>query len=607
VSALFYLLLCGWTAMLVRRRFADGRDIVMAAAFFAAFILPFHLLGALELVTGIRGATTANAALLLLGAALTLRLLPAPPVTFSRARGGRGPLPLLALAVFAAAGIMLAFGRPQGYEVMAYHLPLSVHLLQTHSMMAWDGNFPHTFPANASVLWAVLLDALPERLLAAANLALLVPLMLAVYRLSRLAGADRKASLYACCGMLGVPMIAFSSVELGADIGGIAFAALAMCFVLAPLRPATAMALAGLCAGLACGFKSLHLLSAIAIGCVACACGANVKAGLRNAAMFGAVAFLAGGFWLLRNAILFGNPLHPVGVPLVGQWLGWLPAADFDPALRLVTELEWVDSAWQWLVYPWTEPQRYGQHFKHSSGLGAFVAAAIPGTAVALGAAVARDGWRLHFVRLALLCAAGFIVAAWWLLGDRQPRYVLAALPLAIPLLAWAVTQAAGPWRRVFDIGLALCIVAMLGVFLSRQALQFGDRIVLSRQTARASFYEYPAAVDALPAGAMVLNLADRSWHYPLFGAALSNRVVSMPEGRRLLGLAPSLTAPREARLLAAPLRAAGVTHVFVAGAAVSHDACMGLDEVARLDRNPVNGVPLGSARVLYAVRYRCR
>jgi hypothetical protein len=604
---LLYLLLCAWTATLARQRFVAGRDLVMVTVFFAAFILPFHVLGAVELMTGIAGATTANAAWILLGVASALRLARAAPVTFTRPRGDRGPLALLVLGVFLVAGSMLVFGRPQGYEVTAYHLPLSVHLLQTHSMMAWDGNFPHTFPANASVLWAVLLGALPERMVSAANLALLVPLVLAVYRLCRLADADRKASLAACCGLLGVPMIAFSSVELGADIGGIAFAALAMCFVLSPLRPAAAMALAGLCAGMAFGFKSLHLLSAVAIGCVACVRASDARGVFRNAAVFGGVALLSGGFWMLRNAVMSGNPLHPVGVPLVGAWLGWLPAADFDASLRAATEREWVDSAWQWLVYPWTEPQRHGQNFKHSSGLGAFVAAAIPGTAVALGSAMARDGWRVHFVRAALLGAVLFIVGAWWLLGDRQPRYVLAALPLALPLLAWAVTQAAGPWRRVFDTGLAVCIVAMLGVFLSRQALQFGDRIVLSKQTARASFYEYPPRIDALPAGATILNTADRSWHYPLSGAGLSNRVVSMPEARRMLGLAPSLTAPREVRLSAAPLRAAGVTHVFVAGARVTQDACLRLNEAARLDRNPVNGMPLGAPRILYAVRYLCR
>ncbi|WP_338769572.1 hypothetical protein [Massilia sp. METH4] len=607
MSAFFYLLLCAWTAVLVRRWFAAGRGLVVVAMFFAAFLLPFHVLGTLELATGIPVATTANAALLLLAVALTVRLVPVAPVSFSRSRGSRGFLPLLALAAFLVAGAMLVFGRPQGYEVMAYHLPLSVHLLQTHSLTAWDANFPHTFPANASVLWAVLLEALPERLVAAANLLLLVPLMVAVYTLCRLAEADRKASLYACCGLLGVPMIAFSSVELGADIGGIAFAALAMCFVLSPLRPGVAMALAGLCAGLAFGFKSLHLLSAMAVGLVACARGRNLAGASRNAALFGGVALLAGGFWILRNAIMLGNPLHPVGVPLIGPWFGWLPSADFDPALRLATELEWVDEAWQWLVYPWTEPQRHGQNFKHSAGLGAFVAAAIPGTAVALGAGIARDGVKVHAVRVALLFATGFIVGAWWLLGDRQPRYVLAALPLAVPLLAWAVTQAAGPWRRAFDIGLAICIVAMLGVFLSRQALGFGDRIVLSKQTVRAAFYEYPAAVDALPPRSTIVNLADRSWHYPLSGAALSNRVVSMPEARRMFRLPPNLTAPQAVHLLAAPLRAAAVTHIFTAGAVLSHDACVQLDEVARLDRNPVNGVPLGSSRVLYAVRYLCR
>ncbi len=616
MMAVLYLLLGAWLAGLATRRLPmpdSARPLVWLATFLGAVLLGFQALAVLQLLTGAPVVTTFNGALLLLAVALVVRLRPArrPPGPLSAFRMEPvGAIPVATALTFALAGGMLVFGYPQGYEVLAYHLPLSVSLLQTHGLQAWDGNFPHTFPANASVLYALLLEALPEKLVAAADLLLLVPLVAAVYALCRLAAADRRASLYACCGLLGVPMIAFSSTELGADIGGIACVALAMYFALSALPARAAMPLAGLCAGLAFGFKSLHLVSALCIGLVACARGyssGKFTGVFRYAARFAAAASLAGGFWLLRNGLAYGNPVHPVGLPVIGAWLGWLPAPDFDDALRRATQFEWVDSSWQWLVYPWTEPQRYGQNFKHSAGLGAFVAAAIPGTAVALGAAIARDGLRRHRVRAWLLFAVLFVAAIWWGLGDRQPRYLLAALPLAMPLLAWAVTQAPGHWRGAFDAVLALCIVAMLAVFLSRQLLQFGDRIVLSRQTARAQFYEYPPQIDVLPAGTAILNLADRSWHYPLAGAALTNRVVSMPAGRRMLGLPPSLTAPAAVRLQAAPLQAAGVTHVFVAGAALSTDACLRLDELARVERNEVNGVPLAQPRVLYLVRYLCR
>lgn len=615
MMALSYLLLGAWIAGLATRRLAlpdSARPLAWLAVFLGTVLLGMQTLAVLQLLTGAAVVTSGNGALLLLAVALAVRLRAArrPSGKLSALpRQPLGLLPFLTALTFVLVGGMLVCGYPQGYEVMAYHLPLAVSLRQTHGLQAWDGSFPHTFPANASVLFALLLEVLPEKLVSAANLLLLAPLAAAVYALCRLAAADRRASLYACCGMLGVPMIAFSSAELGADIGGIACVALAMFFALATLPATTALPLAGLCAGLAFGFKSLHLVSAGCIGLIVCTQGyldGKWTGALRNATLFGAAALLAGGFWLLRNGLAYGNPLHPVGLPMFGAWLGWLPAADFDAALRRATQREWVDSSWQWLVYPWTESQRYGQNFKHSSGVGAFVAAAIPGTAVALGAAIARDGLRRHRIRAWLLFAVLFVAAVWWGLGDRQPRYLLAALPLALPLLAWAVTQAPGRWRRAFDAVLALCIVAMLAVFLSRQLLQFGDHIVLSRQTARAQFYEYPPQIDVLPRGTAILNLADRSWHYPLAGAALTNRVVSMPAGRRLLGLPPSLTAPATVALRGETLRAAGVTHVFVAGAALSVDACLRLDELDRVDRNPVNGVPLAHPRILYLVRYLC-
>lgn len=579
------------------------RTLVLMLLASAAFFLPFYLLGTAQLLWDVRLASASNAALLLGPAALAATLLPyrmAPPGPVQLT----GAVPRGTAAVFLLTSIMLVCGFPQGYEVLAYHLPAAVSILQTHGLQAWDGNFPHTFPANASVLAAFLLAAVPERLASAMNLLWLPPLACATYGLCRLADADRRAALLATCGLLSVPMVAFSIAEPSADVGGLAFVALALyCALSRDLPRGTASVLAGLAAGLAFGFKSLHLIGAALVGVLVCI--RHWRDGpVRQAMLYCLALLLMAGFWLARNALAYDNPLYPVVPPLLGSWLGWRAAADVDFTLRHATQFEWVTTPAQWLIYPWREPHRWGQNFKHSAGLGAFVAAALPGTALALGGALLRDGWRAHGTRLALALAASAVMAAWWLLDDHQPRYALAALPCFAALAAWAVTQAQGRWRTVFDGVLGLCVLAMLAVFLSRQALPFADRLVLARQTARAQFYEYPPLVDRLPAGSVILNLADRSRHYPLAGARLANRVVSMPEGRRLLGLPPSLTAPAAATLRGSVLRAGGITHVYAAGVKLSHDEALRLVTVARLDRNPVNGRALAQARVLYRVEY---
>lgn len=626
MAAAIYLLLCASVAARGTLLLAGGttdpvaRRLVRHTLFFAAFLLGFHVLGAAQMLAGAPAVTTAHAAVLMLVAAaavygLSLRVPAAG--TLVPDGGEWGWLPLLTVTVFVGVALMLACGFPRGFEVMAYHLPNAAAILQTQTLQAFDGNYPHTFPGNASVFFAVLLEALPERLVAAADLLLLIPLVAAVYGLCRLAGSDRKAALMAACGLLSVPMIAFSSVELGADIGGIAFISIAAYLVLCrQLPPVTALVLAGLCAGIAFGFKSLHLVTTAILGLLACAEGwqqgttqrTRMLGAVRNGSLFGGMALLAAWFWLMRNGLAYGNPLHPVPLPLLGEWLGWRPAPDFSYADRATTEREWVSASWQWFVYPWTETQTLGQNFKHSSGLGAFVAAAIPATVIALAPALLREGFKAHRVRASLLVATALVLVIWWGLGDRQPRYALAALPFGLPLLAWTATQAQGKWRMAFDAILAMCIVAMLGVFFSRELLQFGDRIVLSRQTERARYYEYPPVLDALPAGSTILTVAARPWHYPLMGKGLHNRVVSMPELRRMLGMPPSLSPPAQVHLLAAPLRAAGVTHVFVTGPALTQEDCLRLDEVARLDRNPTNNAQLPQPRLVYRVDYSaCR
>lgn len=622
-----YLLCCGFIALRLLRAVAGGRDLapglkmqVGTALACILFYSPFFVLGFVSLATG-RGVVTTGHALAIaapLAFAVALRF-PAPGrAGLQGLAGAAGMLASSRVAagtalVFLAAAVLSMFGHPQGFEVSAYHLPGAVEILRTGSLKAWDGNFPHTFPANASLYAAFLFGMLPEKMVSAANMVFLFPLVLATYTLGRLAGADRNASLLAACGLLSVPMIAFSSVELGADIGGIAFIVLAMSFVLSTgIDRGVALALAGACAGLALGFKSVHLISIGFLGLVVLATRPETgRAGARGwqgrlagACTFAGAAALTSSFWLVRNGLAFDNPFYPVNLPLVGDLLGWARAGDVDFSQRHATQFEWVRSSLEWLAYPWIEWHVLGQNFKHSAGLGAFFAATVPvSLAVVAGSVLAARG-RANRVHAILLLSVVFVVGTWWLLDDRQPRYVLAAIAYCMPLVAWVVSRTPAHWRRALDVVLGVAIGLMLCAFLFKELVLFGDKIVLSGHTTRARYYEYPQAVDQLPAGARILNLAGRAWHFPLAGAGLGNEVISMPEGRRLLGLPPSLRAPDAVRLDAAVLRGQRISHIFVAGARLSFDRCLVLEEQGRLDKNPVNGIALKSPRVVYLVRY---
>ncbi|MGX4641300.1 hypothetical protein [Massilia sp. SYSU DXS3249] len=628
LACVLYLCLCGFVALRLLGRIVGMRQvgIAMRLQLFMAlacivFYSNFFLLGYLSMVPG-EGVVNVGYALVMaaLMASAAWVFLPVPQAAMlTGMAGGAGMLASNRTVagtalVFAAAGVVSMFGFPQGFEVSAYHLPTAVEILRTATLQAWDGNFPHTFPANASIFWAFFLSLFPERVVSSVNLLLLFPLVVGTYTLSRLAGADRNASLLVSCGLLSVPMIAFSSVELSADIGGIAFIVLAMSFALGQgIERRAAMALAGACAGLAFGFKSVHLIGMACIGLVVLA--DPVSPGLEerrtwrdkilHAAIFSGTAVLACSFWLVRNYLSFDNPFYPVSLPLVGELAGWAKAADVDLTQRHALQFEWVRSPGEWLVYPWIEWHVLGQNYKHSSGLGAFFAATVPASLALVAASGFAGKGRARQVRWILLLAVVFVIGTWWLLDDHQPRYALAGIPYCMPLVAWVVSQAHVRWRPLLNGVLALSIALMLGVFLSRELALFANKILLSGQTTRSLYYEYPEAVDALPAGARILNLAGRTWHYPLAGEGLRNEVVSTPEARRMLGLPPGLGTPRAAALQSAVLRERGVSHLFVTGAVLRLDGCLDLEEQGRLDRNPHNGVLLASPRILYAVRYR--
>lgn len=622
LTGVLYLALCAWLALQAPRWLhaseADGglRWLIVCNAFFIAFFGAFYPLGFIELAMRTKLATTPNALAVLALAAVLAKLMPQPQAANRVRLMMAMPKPRIVLATLltiACAAAMQALSFPRGYESQAYHMPTAVHILQSHSLLPWDTHYPHTFPANAEIYQAFALTLLPEKLVAAVNFVFLFPLFLAVVQLGRVTGADQRAALLAACGLMGVPMIAFSASTLNADVGGLAFIAGAMYFVLCPAMPAPRrLVLAGLCAGVAFGFKSLHLISIGYLGLLVLVQGAAGAPGwrskatgaLRLGAIFTAAVLAGAGFWLVRNYLELGNPLSPVSLPIITDLLHWTKNPEVDLMHRHETQFEWVRSPLEWLVYPWVEWHMHDQNFKSSAGLGAFVACSVPLTLIALALRLYEPGPDARYPVYSLFGGALFVMLVWWILDDRQPRYALAGLVYCMPLVAWLLTQVDGSARRTLERLLTGCAAVTLFVFLSMKALLLGDLLLVTRYSTRAQSYEYPPAIDKLPAGSVILNMGDRPWHYPLAGSGFSNRVVSLPEGRELAGLEPDLFPPPSATLKGAALRAKGITHVFVSGTALKTDDCMLLREVARVDRNEFNGKPLDQPRRLFAVDY---
>jgi hypothetical protein len=629
------VLVCAYTAlvvtgMLVRAQSGDRltRSLVFLLLFFAVFFGSYLLLGVAAFAT--------HAPLVRTDAALGVAGLLALASTLLARRTARGELtsPSIgrlprfdrrafaipevlaagAILLFVICAAMLAGGFPQGFEVQAYHLPSALNIIGTRTLQPWDSAFLHAYPLNASIFYAFLLQFLPEHVVAASDLLFLAVLVFAVYGIARLASGDRRAALIAATGTATIPVVAFSSFELGADVGGIAFLAIGVYLCFADgLTPLSRAALVGIAAGLACGFKSLHLIATAVLLfalIVPSPTGLSPRWGGQRArlqmfAMFSACWLALAGFWFARNWILYSNPLYPVWMPLFGRLFSWGGAPDVDYASRAATQFEWVRRSSEWFVYPWVEWQAIGENFKHSSGVGAFFAAMVP--ASFFGAVVTlllKRSVQSRRVLVTLVAGAGVILVSWWILGDRQPRYAMGALVFACPLVAWAIASSTGAARRLFESVAAVSIAVMLLVIGAMEAAGFGANVLYSHGSVRNRFYEYPIAIDSLPAGSTILNLGGRPWHYPLAGSRLDNRVISLPQATRMLMGKSELLPPPRIVLHHDALKRAGVTHVFSDGAQLTPDSCVSLSELGRMDKNPVNGVALAEPRILFAVRY---
>src|SRR5438094_1354771 len=118
--------------------------------FFVCLLAPFLVLGYAEIIFGrpvvaIPDALAGESLLCLIAYAAWRRTAIASAsrssteVVSDSAMDRRTRLLVLGtLVVFLAVGIMVSLGFPRGYEPAAYHLPIAIHIIQTHSFVPWD-------------------------------------------------------------------------------------------------------------------------------------------------------------------------------------------------------------------------------------------------------------------------------------------------------------------------------------------------------------------------------------------------------------------------------------------------------------------------------------
>jgi len=169
-----------------------------------------------------------------------------------------------------------------------------------------------------------------------------------------------------------------------------------------------------------------------------------------------------------------------------------------------------------------------------------------------------------------------------------------------LPLAAVLVASSSGWLRRAYEMTLGLGILFMLAVLVSYIAADEGSLLTLGRLPTRAEVFEYPPRIDDLPSGSVILDLADRPQHYRLYGADLTNRVVSYPAATAIFRDGD------EWNLGAADIRRLGVTYAYAFGFPRLVPGCVSLEEEGRLERNPFNAVPFDQPHILFRVVDDC-
>ncbi|NOT12416.1 MAG: hypothetical protein HOP23_11390 [Methylococcaceae bacterium] len=518
--------------------------------------------------------------------------------------------------------LLLIIGYPRGFEVTAYHLPIAVNFFRDKTLSVWDHAYMHAYPANMSLWIGFWLQILPEKVVSIVDLPFAIYLSYVVFVLAKMVGSDRNTAILLAIGILSIPIFGFSSIELGSDVAGVACLVAALVLALAGRRNDFYLALvSGLAAGLAYGFKSLHLVGSGLIGMlILLGFARQAEAGIRSwgSLDFGrALLFITGflilaGPWLLRNWLEFNNPLYPIHFGRVFDFLGFASAPDFSLEERTYTQFEWVKKTLEWFFYPWVEWQFINQNFKHNSGLGAFFALTVPAAWFIWSWIIGMSAWHkftksdkptFYAIWPGFVCylIGTAIIIVWALLGDRQPRYLMGGIPFLVVLYGTLSNWASSKIKRLGYVMLCLTSTLMMIVLVITFMLRQGGHLQTLTIPTRSDYYEYPKVLDTLPSGAVVGNLAGRVWHYALFGSGLNNHVIPSTRMEELFFRNGHWVLDYD------QIHKLGINYLFVEGnIKATSNKCLKLVEIGNIKINPYNKVPLTYPRFVYQLEGEC-
>lgn len=484
-----------------------------------------------------------------------------------------------------------AFGPETHYDALVYHLAAPKDYLLRGRIEAVEGILHTNFPQNMGMLYLIGLVLRGENLAKLLHLHMFGLTLLAMYGLGRTA-CSRRTALTACALLTAVPVAAHASWHTGVELG-LAFwqlmgvwALIRGFYALQPetdgpskiecagrrpqgTRPKAArwtgqlrwFAVSGAFYGLAMGSKYTALWAALAAAAVLVIWLAGrgdlpfrVRAGIAGA--WGAAAALVLSPWLVKNALLAGNPVYPFLGSVFGSPSG--PYPDVSGFAGTVRGHFWYGGLleWRtWLVMPW---RIFAEGRSPFSFMGPLLVALAP-LILLVRRAVFPFGWLILLFGLQYLA---------WSSSSSLSRYLVPALPLFCLYAAHQLHRLERSWKTWVPwaaVVLSVWNLAWNASMLNEKevpAVVFGyesrdSYLGRTHHGYPAACYETARAADSLPREAVVLVIGEaRGYHVP-------RRVVISTQYDRS-ALVEALSRASSAADLRGALERLGVTHLLI-------------------------------------------
>lgn len=246
---------------------------------------------------------------------------------------------VVSLAAFAR----LATDAPTHVDALSFGLPGVAEWIRTGSLLEAGSFFPlfqvRTYPNTGDVLYlAGILPFGNDAFLRFTTLPLLALTGLGIYTLAREFGASGPSSALVAALVISMPAVAQPTLtNIKPDVFMYATFSCGLAFLTrhARTKQRSDLLLAGLGIGLAFGSRWYGISAAVVVLTVWVLASLIARRPLRQVARGGAIlaatVLAVGGYWLIRNAVLTGNPIYPAHVSLLGVTL-------FDAPRDVITE-----------------------------------------------------------------------------------------------------------------------------------------------------------------------------------------------------------------------------------------------------------------------------